>query len=67
MGLTKIETQPVIHFHKLRGYFIFIKQKKNKTSFEEYVCLFGCLGTLLGPHTRSGNPQAGSFQRNPKR
>jgi hypothetical protein len=27
MGLTKIEMQPVIHFHRLRGAFIFIFKK----------------------------------------
>jgi hypothetical protein len=27
MGLTHIETQPVIHFHRLRRSFIFIKKK----------------------------------------
>jgi hypothetical protein len=32
MGLTNIETQSVIHFHRLRGSFIFIYYKKNKTA-----------------------------------
>jgi hypothetical protein len=27
MGFTSIETQPVTHFHRLRGSFIFIKKK----------------------------------------
>jgi hypothetical protein len=34
MGLTNIETQPVIHFHRLRGSFIFMYVlKKNKRSW----------------------------------
>jgi hypothetical protein len=27
MGLTNIEMQPTIHFHRLRGSFIFLKKK----------------------------------------
>jgi hypothetical protein len=32
MGLTNLETQPVVHFYRLYGLFIFIKKiNKNKT------------------------------------
>jgi hypothetical protein len=28
MGLTNIETQPDIHFHRLRGSFVYLKKFK---------------------------------------
>jgi hypothetical protein len=36
MGLTSLETQPVIHFHRLRGSFIFIKKKIKTVGFSVF-------------------------------
>jgi hypothetical protein len=39
MGLTNIETQPVIHFHRLRGSCIFIKKKIKHSWFHFFFNL----------------------------